>query len=112
MADCSKTEIFLKEWARMYRSCTRDVDDCTQCLMYDIERVWDNIDEAIKMTQQWSDEHPIKTRQSEFLKIFPNAKINNYGTLAICPVMIDTTINCDQKNCYNCEKEYWNTEVE
>lgn len=29
------------------------------------------IDFAIKTVQEWSDEHPIKTRQGEFLKVFP-----------------------------------------
>lgn len=32
-----------------------------------------NIEETISKLEQWAKEHPAKTRQSEFLRMFPNA---------------------------------------
>ena len=61
----------------------------------------------------WSDSHPIKTRQSEFLKLFPNAVIDeDDGILGIKPCYIDESIGCtDEKVCDGCRREYWLTEV-
>lgn len=52
-----------------------------------------------------------KTRQSEFLKMFPNALINeDPETIAICPQNVDGRIECDGK-CYQCHKDFWLAEV-
>lgn len=62
----------------------------------------------------WSDSHPIKTRQSEFLKRFPNAMINESdGILCITPCNIEgKSIGCPNgKSCGDCRREYWLTEV-
>ena len=67
----------------------------------------------VAIVEKWSTEHPIKTRQSEFLKMFPDAQIMENGVLQICPrrieksKMFDCCINCD-----DCQKEYWFAEVE
>ena len=34
-----------------------------------------SIEETISKVEQWAKEHPDKTRQSEFLKMFPNADL-------------------------------------
>nr|DAG60599.1 MAG TPA: hypothetical protein [Caudoviricetes sp.] len=61
----------------------------------------------------WSDSHPIKTSQSEFLKLFPNAVIDeDDGILGIKPCYIDESIGCtDEKGCDDCRREYWLAEV-
>jgi hypothetical protein len=62
----------------------------------------------------WSDSHPIKTRQSEFLKLFPNAKLDSNGVLAIRPCDIDSKCCTDDEylsKCGTCAKDYWLTEV-
>lgn len=52
-----------------------------------------------------------KTRKSEFLKMFPNALINeDPETIAICPQRVDGRIECDSK-CYQCHKDFWLAEV-
>lgn len=52
-----------------------------------------------------------KTRQSEFLKMFPNALINeNSRTIDICPQYVDGRIDCDGK-CSQCSKDFWLAEV-
>lgn len=63
---------------------------------------------------KWCEEHPIKTRQSEFLKMFPNAKIDNCGIPIFCPRWVDKDFKCNRErlSCDACEKEYWLAEVE
>ena len=74
------------------------------------------------------DEHPRKTRQSEFLKMFPNAVLiardwlqyhsdtkDDCPVIDICPHKVDTTLEVDCKDvrsCYVCRKEYWQAEME
>lgn len=70
---------------------------------------------AVKIIEKWSAEHPVKTRQSEFLKLFPNVDIRN-GVLNICPREIDLNSireeKCMNSFCPECKKEYWLVEVE
>lgn len=74
--------------------------------------------ETVAIVKKWSAENPIKTRQSEFLKLHPNAKINSSGALAVCPLHIDTGAVdiCNliylNDSCEKCCKEYWLAEVE
>lgn len=71
----------------------------------------ENIEETISKVEQWAKDHPVKTRQSEFLKIFPNADIDN-----ILPCDLDKNLkrgHChdDDAGCFYCKKNYWNEEV-
>lgn len=72
-----------------------------------------SIEETISKVEQWAKGHPIKTRQSEFLKMFPNAVIDeDDGILGIRPCDIDERIGCtNEKGCYGCRRKYWLTEV-
>lgn len=63
--------------------------------------------------EQWVLEHPRKTRQSEFLKQWPNARIFE-GALVISPCSMDARIDnnaCDGK-CTECKRKFWMQEVE
>lgn len=115
MADCSKTEVFVREYRRMCKSYS----ECWKCpvrLRFGSSspcsmRTLDEIDILLSIVQKWSDSNPAKTRQSMFLEMFPNAKLTD-GRLNICPKLLDTKIeNCPMKVCDNCKKEYWLTEV-
>ena len=67
----------------------------------------------VRAVEKWSKKHPEKTRQSEFLKIFPNAKLTGFGSLKICPKDVDQNIEClEGGNCLICRKKYWLEEVE
>lgn len=49
-----------------------------------------SIEETVSKVEQWAKDHPVKTRQSEFLKMFPNAMINESdGVLRISPCHIE-----------------------
>ena len=127
MPDCSKTEVFLKELDRMcrYYSITQNnvgEESCKNCPISIANNGRDvsctNFltkypQKAIEIVRKWSDQNPIKTRQSEFLKVFPNAHLIN-GVINICPktAFFDFGDCPTQKTCDNCRKEYWLTEVD
>ena len=114
---------FLKEKKRM---CDK-YSDCTGCPASEKNTKFDIgcgsleeqfPEEFVAIVEKWSAENPIKTRQSEFLKLHPNAKIDSSGVLAVCPLHIDTgavdicnLINLND-DCEKCRKEYWLAEVE
>lgn len=94
---------------------------CTKCPLYKNGACMagfgdysvENIEETISKVEQWAKEHPVKTRQSEFLKMFPNAAIDeDDGILCIKPCEIDESIGCTNgKGCDDCYRKYWLTEV-
>ena len=108
-------------YARMCRAFTNS--DCTDCSLHQKHNGTGDIcsfllavypDKANEIILKWCKEHPIKTRQSEFLKMFPNAQKLNTGILSICPKIVDETldINCCARPCWGCYKEYWLAEVD
>lgn len=71
-------------------------------------------EEAVAIVEQWAAEHPVKTRQSEFLKHYPGAQITIDGFLHACPMEVfsDTGINCAAQTCSECRKAFWLAEDE
>ena len=77
-------------------------------------------EEAVKIVERWAKEHPRKTRQSEFLKMFPRASMANNGTIDFCPNSFDKEFTCPEKvniyqgecRCPDCRRKYWLEEVE
>lgn len=67
----------------------------------------------VSQVEQWAVAHPVKTRQSEFLKLFPNAQTDS-GCLNACPMDVfgNTGIDCNKRTCFECKKEFWLAEVE
>ena len=78
-------------------------------------------EEAVEIVERWTKNHPKKTRQSEFLKLFPEAPIFE-GILEIKPCkLVGSKLNTEEchsydefglSGCYECRKKYWNEEVE
>lgn len=71
-------------------------------------------EEVVGLVEEWSKAHPVKTRQSEFLKQFPNAKLDIDGVLAIRPCDIDSKYCTDDdylRKCGACAGDYWLAEV-
>ena len=109
---------FLKARKRM---C--EATKCASCKLYPVqggcciapekEKI-DAFEEAIAIVEQWAAEHPVKTRQSEFLKHYPGARITIDGFLHACPMDVssDTGINCSAQTCTECRKAFWLAEVE
>ena len=96
--------------------------DCKECPVYknntccmvgfDDDSI-KSINETVSKVEQWAKEHPVNTRQSEFLKMFPNAAIDeDNGILCIKPCDIDGSIGCTNgKGCHDCYRKYWKEEV-
>lgn len=113
---------FLRERRRM---CNAQ-DDCDTCpigLVCDDYFVNHNYSQEkasgmVSTVEQWAKEHPAKTRQSEFLKQWPEADVDENGVLQTCPALIsashrDQTGGCAtlSNKCENCRKAFWFTEV-
>lgn len=75
--------------------------------------------EYIAAVEQWSKEHPRKTRQRKFLDMFPTASVDDVGVLNVCPSLISTSHRnahgecaCIDVECPDCRREFWMQEVE
>lgn len=75
-------------------------------------------EKAVEIVERWAKDHPRKTRQSEFLKMFPRADVTVDGMIAFCPENMDSEFKCLLKSgggrdqCTGCRREYWLEEVE
>lgn len=72
-------------------------------------------EDVVQIVEQWAKDHPIKTRQSKFLKMFPGAKIDS-GVIIFCPKFLlperEGEVYCRKHiKCKECRKDYWLTEV-
>lgn len=101
------------DYARMCKSVKRLCSTCPlKRLMLNGDPcstiLYSRADEANEIILNWSKEHPIKTRQSEFLKQFPEARISDKGVLEVCPKSIYSYIKCPKNSsCEKCCESYW-----
>ena len=109
---------FLKERNRLcgsYRGCVGCPFGAAECVVRDMtsEHTCKRIVAAV---EQWSKEHPRKTRQSVFLEQYPQADIDSTGLLILCPKRISAdirvTADCLRQECSDCRREFWTQEVE
>jgi hypothetical protein len=108
---------FLKERKRMCNS----YDGCKGCPFGDSKCVIESTisDEDFKRivatVEQWSKEHPRKTRQSVFLEQWPEAEISfTDGCLTLDPCKFYKKMRkeCVGRLCSDCRREFWMQEVE
>lgn len=113
-----KIEI-IKEFGRMCDYFTKK-SGCVNCEMYQETEEGDiscfevmkaNPEKVVEIVEKWAAENKAKTRQSEFLKMYPNAT-----PFHIDPCNVDTDMaidsKCRCKSCIECREEYWLAEVE
>ncbi len=113
---------FIEEQNRM---CNSFSPDCEGCRVDEAKPVMDeccrwmfeNPERAVKIVEEWAAAHPRKTRQSVFLKQWPNARPADDGVLTFCPKRFDFHISCladchSLKKCSNCRRNFWLQEVE
>lgn len=106
---------FIRERNRMCkysRGCNECPADGRICslMVNDTERL-------VQVVEEWAKEHPHKTRQSEFLKQYPNAVLDKDGVLRICPSFVGGDTHEKYKcicltDCGSCRQEFWMQEVE
>lgn len=123
MIDCSTTENYFKEKARMTRrkkdgSCGISCDNCPLspmnngfsmvCYLF----VEAHPEEAIAIVQKWSDDHIVGSYKNDFLEKFPNANpgLFDKSSSRICRKLIYgyDKIVCEFKDCADC----WNEPME
>lgn len=100
---------------------------CSQCelgkrlIVHETCTAWRKAhpEEAVAIVERWGAEHPAKTRQSEFLKQWPEAKLKQNGVITICPLEVSATYrekdgSCAIRSgsCAECKKAFWLAEVE
>lgn len=76
-------------------------------------------DAKVAIVERWAKEHPRKTRQSVFLKHYPEAKRSEDGVLTICPMAVSAAYRNEKGGCKtyscvcdDCRREFWMQEVE
>lgn len=105
----------------LYRMCQSNDLSCNMCefnKLCGIKNSGSTLEDAkkaVKFVEQWAQDHPFKTRQSEFLKMFPNAQIVNIER-TFCVAHFDSTKVCKETNpseelCIACRYRFWNEEV-
>lgn len=74
-----------------------------------------NFENYVKDVEEWGKNNPIKTRQTEFIKMFPNVQIRRDGYIDIAPCNLDAEVyrKCSKSSmkCNECYKEFWDKEV-
>ena len=100
---------FIEERRRMYQ---------LGCIKHAINDYSTKAETVVAEVEQWSKEHPRRTRQSVFLEQYPEASISGHGVLLVCPCLISASHRNAQGGCVNnrqcsdCRKDFWGQEVE
>ena len=81
------------------------------------DREPDSPEDVVAEVEEWAKKNPVKTRQSVFLKQWPEAEIDKCGGLMLCPKRISADCrikygNCSNRLCSDCRREFWMQEVE
>lgn len=103
----------------------RSKDSCSECPLQDKENCCcikdkiEYVEKAVQIVEEWAKDNPAKTRQSEFLKKFPDAYLSAITRLLPCSLdktlkplrcakygYLSITCRCDR-----CRDDYWNEEV-
>lgn len=114
---------FIKTRARMcsaYENCGACslCDFCAQD--YSEQVTYQVAEQAIANVEQWAKEHPVKTRQSEFLKMWPDAEIGDDKLPNVAPCQLDVKLihsefpeDCESRGlCVECRRDFWLKEIE
>lgn len=110
---------FLKERTRM---CNFYMSRCMNCpgnkVAYCATLCAKAID-LVPIVEQWAKEHPVKTRQSEFLKMWPDAEIGGDGLPNVAPCQLCLGLihsefpeDCESRGlCVECRRDFWLAEI-
>ena len=106
---------FIRERNRM---CQRFDKSCDGCPAYENgwlcdADAWD--EKLVAIVEQWSKEHPRKTRQGVFLEQWPDCPMDDDDVVGTCPRNVDKNYICGVdsfRGCPDCRREFWMQEVE
>lgn len=99
---------FVKVRRRMYEK---------KCITRDL--ITGRPEDVVSETEKWAKENPVKTRQSEFLKQWPEAEIDiDENVINLCPARLIESYRgmlglCARNNdCIRCKRKFWLEEIE
>lgn len=128
MIDCNITKNYFNEKRRMtkkrklYAGIYKGELNCSDCPLSSLNNDATDMmtcgeletlcpEQAIKIVQQWSNEHPPKTFLTEFLKNYPNAQLRIDGTpRGVCPYHLGLISRDNCRKDHNCVK-CWNQPI-
>ena len=119
---------FLKEAQRYCRWCKNTTQDgkkrlCEVCYFEKLNDIFNLHPMAygkfVETVEQWAKEHPVKTKQSEFLKQWPEAEISDDGLPSIAPCQLNVELlqcesqdDCEHREvCGKCRRDFWLKEI-
>ena len=99
---------FVEQWRRMDKNGYRK---------YSIFN--DSPEDVIAEVEEWAKMNPVKTRQSVFLKQWPNAAISDDGLPDVAPCQLCVGLthgvsieDCENRGlCVECRRKFWLQEV-
>ena len=113
---------FLKETKRYCKWCKNTTQDgkkrlCDACYFEKLNDIFNLHPMAygkfVETVEQWAKAHPEKTRQSEFLKMWPDAEISDDGLPTIAPCQLNIELHCEDRGvCDKCRRDFWLKEIE
>lgn len=101
---------FMKERRRMCDYYSR----CSECPRADepncnFEEISDEeLENFVNTVEQWSKEHPLRTRLQDLLEKFPKVEIDKEGLPFFCCARLGYVCTCAKSTCKDC----WNMPVE
>lgn len=112
---------FLRERKRMcnlYENCASCPLTGTKCII-NTNACDEDYKKMIATVEQWSEEHPSKTRQSVLLDKFPETILDEFGVIRLCPMHVsidyrgsDGECTSPENICIDCRRKFWMQEVE
>lgn len=78
------------------------------------------IPKMVPIVEKWARAHPIKTRQDEFFKQWPDAEIGDDGLPSVAPCQLykdmeekdENGVCCKNCGCAECRCDFWLKEIE
>ena len=73
----------------------------------------------VQIVEKWAKEHLAKTRQSEFLKQWPDAEVGDDGYPSVAPCQLykdieekdENGVCCKNCGCAECRRDFWLKEI-
>ena len=97
-------------------------NNCSKCPAFSCEECGglNGISTMVPIVEQWAKEHPVKTRQSEFLKMWPDAEVGDDGYPSVAPCQLykdmeekdENGFCCKNCGCGICRRDFWLKEIE
>ena len=96
-------------------------NNCSKCPAFSCEECGglNGISTMVPIVEQWSKEHSVKTRQSEFFNQWPDAEIGYDGLPTVAPCQLNIELlqcesqkDCEDRGvCDKCRRDFWLKEI-